>query len=273
MIGEHQVFPTVCAIAWMRDASEKAYQGYHYQGLENYKLFKGVIFDGSEVSEYQIDMNAEVVDEGTGLVVETKISSINAQGKIVFHYGAQLILVSQANVSPKVTLEIPTSAESTEALYSNGTLFHGPSLQGISEILECNDQGLLLRCQVPAIAALKQGDFPLSIDGEQSNIFANDLAYQAMLVWVKKELELGSLPSSTDSWTVYREVKLNECFYLQLNVVKSSGKGKQRGALTADIQLISESNEVLSELKSAKVTASAALSEIFLPKSTEETIV
>ncbi len=273
MIGDDQVFPTVCAIAWMRDASEKAYPGYHYQGLENYKLFKGVIFDGNEASEYQIDMNGDVVDEGAGLVVETKISSINAQGKIVFHYGAQLVLVNKQIVCPEINLAIPTSTESAKGLYSNGTLFHGPSLQGISEILECNDQGLLLRCQVPAVAAEKQGDFPLSNDGGESNIFANDLAYQAMLVWVKKELGLGSLPSSTQSWTVYREVTLNECFYLQLSVVKSSGKGKQRGALTADMQLISEKNEVLSEIKSAKVTASAALSDIFLPKSTKETTV
>ena len=145
-------------------------------------------------------------------------------------------------------------------------LFHGASLQGISEILECNDQGLLLRCQVPAVAVEKQGDFPLSNSGTQSNIFANDLAYQAMLVWVKKELGLGSLPSSTQSWTVYREVMLNECFYLQLTVVKSSGKVKQRGALTADMQLISEDNKVLSEIKSAKVTASANLNDLFLPK-------
>ncbi len=266
MIGGEQVFPTVCAIAWMRDASEKAYQGYHYQGLENYKRFKGVIFDGNEASEYQIDMDAKV-DDGGRLVVDTKISSINAQGKIVFHYGAQLILVSQHKANPKVNLALPTSAESAKALYRNGTLFHGPSLQGISEILECNEQGLLLRCQVPAVAATKQGDFPLSNSGSQSNIFANDLVYQAMLVWVKKELGLGSLPSSTQSWTVYREVTLNERFYLQLSVVKSSGKGKQRGALTADMQLISESNELLSEIKSAKVTASASLSDIFLPKS------
>jgi len=265
-IGDDKVFPTVCAIAWMRDASEKAYQGYHYQGLENYKLFKGIIFDGNEASEYQVDMNATVDDESSSLIVDTKISSLNAQGKIVFHYGAQLTLVRQAKVSPKVTLALPTTAEDAKALYSNGTLFHGPSLQGISEILECNAQGLLLRCQVPSVATEKQGNFPLSYSGEQSNIFANDLAYQAMLVWVKKELGLGSLPSSTTSWTVYREVLLGECFYLQLTVVKSSGKGKQRGALTADMQLISENNEVLSEIKSAKVTASASLSDIFLPK-------
>jgi polyketide-type polyunsaturated fatty acid synthase PfaA len=269
-IGDDQVFPTVCAIAWMRDASEKAYQGYYYQGLENYKLFKGITFDGSEASEYQIEMNAKSNDDGENLVVDTKISSINAEGKIVFHYGAQLTLVSQCKASPKVNLSIPASFENANALYSNGTLFHGSSLQGINGILACNEQGLLLRCQVPAVAVEKQGDFPLSNSGEQSNIFANDLAYQAMLVWAKKELGLGSLPSSTQSWTVYREVTLDECFYLELTVVKSSGKGKQRGALTADIQLISENNEVLSEIRSAKVTASANLNDLFLPKARNE---
>jgi len=107
----------------------------------------------------------------------------------------------------------------------------------------------------------------LNSANEHSNIFANDLAYQAMLVWVKKQLGLGSLPSSTERWTVYREVVLNERFFLKLNVVKSTGKGKKRGSLVADIQFISEANEVLSELTSAKVTASENLNNLFLPKS------
>ncbi|ALO36604.1 peptide-binding protein [Colwellia sp. MT41] len=270
-IGDEQVLPTVCAIAWMKDASEQAYQGYHYQGLDNYKLFKGIIFDGNEASDYKIDMNAEVFDDGVRLVVETKISSINAQGKTVFHYGAQLTLVNKLAVSPTVELTVPATGESAAALYSNGTLFHGPSLQGISEILECNEQGLLLSCQVPEVASVKQGEFALPCLGNiigknQSNIFANDLAYQAMLVWVKKQLGLGSLPSSTQSWTVYREVALGERFYLQLTVVKSSAKGKQRGSLVADIQFIAENKQLLSELKSAKVTASANLNGLFLPK-------
>jgi len=261
-IGEDQVLPTVCAIAWMKDAAQGAFEGFTYQGLTDYKLFKGVIFDGTEASEYQIDMTAELV--GDNVIVDTKISSINEQGKPVFHYGAKLTLVSKPKALPKAKLEINSAitGENAETLYSNGTLFHGPSLQGINEILKCDDQGLLLSCQVPEIASAKQGQFPLGA----SNIFANDIAYQAMLVWVKKQLGLGSLPSSTQSWTVYREVAIGERFYLQLNVVKSAGKGKQRGSLVADIQLISENNEILSELSAAKVTASANLNDLFLPK-------
>ncbi|WP_019027445.1 type I polyketide synthase [Colwellia piezophila] len=268
-IGDDQVLPTVCAIAWMSEAATAAYTGFHYQGLDNYKLFKGIIFDGNEASDYQIDMNAELINDS--LIVDSKISSVNADGKLVFHYGAQLTLVNELAVSPTVELTIPATGETAAELYSNGTLFHGPSLQGISEILECNEQGLLLSCQVPEVASAKQGEFAVPCLGNimgknQSNIFANDIAYQAMLVWVKKQLGLGSLPSSTQSWTVYREVALGERFYLQLKVVKSSAKGKQRGSLVADIQFIAENKQVLSELKSAKVTASANLNDLFLPK-------
>jgi len=273
-IGDDKVLPTVCAIAWMSEAATAAYTGFSYQGLANYKLFKGIIFDGSEASEYTIDMVAEIVDGN--LVVDTKISSINEQGKTVFHYGAQLTLVNKLSTSPVINLTVPTLGESAAELYSNGTLFHGESLQGISEILECNEQGLLLSCQVPEVASAKQGEFPIPslgniIGKNQSNIFANDIAYQAMLVWVKKQLGLGSLPSSTNSWIVYREVALNERFFLKLNVVKSAGKGKKRGSLVADIQLISENSEVLSELKSAKVTASENLNDLFLKKELPKT--
>ena len=69
----------MCAIAWMKDAAQAAFDGFTYQGLTDYKLFKEVIFDGAEATNYQIDMTAEIVDNG--LVVETKISSINVQEK------------------------------------------------------------------------------------------------------------------------------------------------------------------------------------------------
>ena len=110
------------------------------------------------------------------------------------------------------------------------------------------------------------------------NIFANDLVYQAMLVWVKDQLGLGSLPSSTQAWTVYRQVGLNELFYLQLNVVKATGvkvEGKaasKRGSLEADIQLFSADQQLLAEIKSAKVTASANLNTLFLPENTRSKV-
>ena len=144
-------------------------------------------------------------------------------------------------------------------------------MQGITHLIECDEQGLLLACKVPEVAQQKQGDFAIpgvssgTLSAEKHNIFANDLAYQAMLVWVKRELGLGSLPSSTQAWHVYGQVALGQPFYLQLTVVQSSGKGGKRGKLVADINFISEEGLLLAEMKTAKVTASDSLNDMFLP--------
>jgi len=295
VIGNDQVFPTVCAISWMSDAALSVYPEYVYQGISDYKLLKGVMFDEvtlakKEGKDFFIDMNiskSETVNEDT-LLIDSKISSINDAGKTVFHYSGQVILVSQSahnliegeskiasdltgnlinnlvdKLGDKLTSE---AANEANALYQNGTLFHGESLQGISHVIECDEQGLLLACKVPNVAQQKQGDFTISGTlGDTQNIFANDLAYQAMLVWAKRELGLGSLPSSTQSWKVYGQVELGKTFYLQLNVVQSSSKGGKRGKLVADINFISEDGFLLAEIKSAKVTASESLNNMFLP--------
>ena len=280
-IGEDQVLPTVCAIAWMSEACELSFAGFAYQGLNDYKLFKGVTFDAAtlakdEAVDYFIDMNAELSDDGFGLLVETKISSLNETGKPVFHYGAQIVLTAKKQSGELVELAgnaelTKIVSDSAKALYQNGTLFHGESLQGITDVISCDDNGLLLSCCVPAVALDKQGDFPLpaanrdnsASNATNHNIFANDLAYQAMLVWVKKQLGLGSLPSSTDAWTVYRQLNAGEAFYLKLDVVQASGKGKKRGKLVADMQLIDADKQLVASIKSAKVTASESLNDLF----------
>jgi len=265
IIGGNKVLPTVCAMAWMANAAESLCPDHYYIGLKNYKLFKGVVFDGTEASTYNIDLNSKnnEGDCSDNLVLETKISSVNNNGKTVFHYAAEIILQRNKAVAPKLTDAnvINTTAEINEQqidaareLYGNGTLFHGESLQGINAVLQCDDDGLLLACQVPEIAVDKAGQFPLTVH----NIFANDLIYQAMLVWVRKQLAMGSLPSTTLQWTTYRQVKISEQFYLKLTVVEQTGS-----KLIADISLISTDNELLAEIKSAEVTVSENLNQLF----------
>jgi hypothetical protein len=263
MIDNNPVMPTVCALAWMADAAENAFSGYHYQGLENYKLFKGVVFDGFEAKDYNIDLVIVDATDHDQLRLNAKISSQNNQGKTVFHYGAELIMrkygamenSEDAQLPDKIlkkAISVPTDEASQ--LYDDGTLFHGESLQGIVEILLCDDKGLLMACQVPAIASDKQGDFPLT----NQNIFANDLVYQSMLVWVRKQLAMGSLPSSTRHWTTYRQVNEGEGFYLQLTVVEQSSS-----KMIADILLIGTDDKILAKVKSAEVTVSESLNDLF----------
>ncbi|MGL1933320.1 MAG: SDR family NAD(P)-dependent oxidoreductase [Desulfotalea sp.] len=260
VIGGNRVFPSVCAISWMAEAVESTYQGYVYQGLENYKLFKGIVFDqdkNSESKQYFIDCNL-IETNDDGLKVDVKVSSLNESDIAVFHYGATLLLGRKKASHRRFAGELPKLAttQSREAadLYTNGTLFHGQSLQGIQDIMTCDGKGLLLSCSVSDLATEKQGAFSIA----SHNIFANDLVYQAMLVWVRKQLGLGCLPSSTKAWTVYREVNVNEAFHLVLEVVEQSNS-----KIIADIKLVDAAKEVLAEVHGAEVTASASLNELF----------
>ena len=69
-----------------------------------------------------------------------------------------------------------------------------------------------------------------------------------------------TLPSATAAWNVYREVKANEKFYLQLQV-KHADKTK----LVADIQLVDVNKHLIADVKSAEVTVSESLNDLFNP--------
>ena len=274
VIGGNQVLPTVCAIAWMSEAAISLYTGYHYQGLENYKLFKGIVFDGTQADEVNIDFKV-LADNADTLKLDAKISSTvsngSSNGKTVFHYGAELILTRSRNEAPVSALELPVLksdiSDEAKALYQNGTLFHGESLQGIIDVISCNDSSLLLGCKVPSIAQSKQGEFllPVKAGSTSHNIFANDLVYQAMLVWVRKQLGMGSLPSKTVAWQVNREVMLGEAFYIDLKVIEQTAS-----KLVADIALISEQKQILAHVKSAEVTISENLNNLFTKTSEDK---
>jgi acyl transferase domain-containing protein len=256
-IGKNQVLPTVCAIAWMMDAVALSYPDFVYLGLENYQLFKGIVFDGKQENDYFIDLNP-VEKTPDGLAVEVKISSINANGSPTFHYAATLLLAKENQTAPLYSAELPDlvlgKQANAAALYQDGTLFHGSSLQGIQSLLKCDDQGLLLSCLIPGSVKSRQGEFDLQVN----NIFANDLVYQALLIWARKALGLGSLPGSTLSWTVYAEVKVDQAFYLQLSV-----REQLANKIVADILLIDRDKQILAEISGAEVTCSASLNTLF----------
>ena len=270
VINNNRVLPTVCAIAWMSDAATTSYGDYQYVGFSDYQLFKGVIFDGSEASDYYIELTpmADSTNDTQGsaetIHVKAVIYSHNDDAKPVYHYGAQLILQKNALINKVFSgSKLPTlrlRATPDSSLYHDGTLFHGESLQGINHVVSCNEQGLLLACQVPDIANAKQGDFSI----EQSNIFANDLVYQAMLVWARQQYGLGSLPTACKQWTVYREVKAGEAFFLQLSVTQHDLNERRGSKVVCDIELIDKNQQLLAQISGAEVRASKALNKMFV---------
>lgn len=250
VIGGNAVLPTVCAMAWMINAAQSIYPDYRFISLSDYQLYKGIIVDGNEPNEVSIAVDRVKTTE-SDITLNIKI----ANGKVAY-YGAQ-IHMTQAHPQPTsilADLTLNTAATDATCFYQDGTLFHGDSLQVMQNLHYLDETGLLIECKVPLSSENKTGEFPI----DQVNVLANDAVYQAMLIWVKQQKGMGSLPSRTGQWVRQREIKAGETFYIQLQVDKVT-----KTKLVADIHIIDNKNTVISQIKSAEVTISKGLAALF----------
>ncbi|CDS99312.1 type I polyketide synthase [Vibrio coralliirubri] len=258
-IAGNPVLPTVCAIQWMREVAEQLL-GVNVS-VHNYKLLKGVIFDTDEVQELKLVLSSDAKSKGQLKAV------ISCQGRP--QYQAQL-LVASVQVSEDVQqastkrFEANTSAPVTtaQALYSDGTLFHGPRLQGITSVERFDDLGLLAQCQLPRIENSDCGSFIPKQGFGDSQPFAEDYLLQAMLVWARLKYGAASLPSAIGEFVCYAPMLNGDQGWLELSVIKSTAR-----SLQADISLYHQDGRLSAVMKGAKVTISKSLNDAFLPKS------
>ncbi|WP_172380340.1 type I polyketide synthase [Vibrio sp. Vb339] len=258
-IAGNPVLPTVCAIQWMREVAEQLL-GVNVS-VHNYKLLKGVIFDTDAVQELKLVLSSDAKSKGQLKAV------ISCQGRP--QYQAQL-QVASVQVSEDVQqastkrFEANTSAPVTtaQALYSDGTLFHGPRLQGITSVERFDDLGLLAQCQLPQIENSDCGSFIPKQGFGDSQPFAEDYLLQAMLVWARLKYGAASLPSAIGEFICYAPMHNGDQGWLELSVIKSTAR-----SLQADISLYHQDGRLSAVMKGAKVTISKSLNDAFLPKS------
>ncbi|PME58515.1 beta-ketoacyl synthase [Vibrio lentus] len=258
-IAGNPVLPTVCAIQWMREVAEQLL-GVNVS-VHNYKLLKGVIFDTDEVQELKLVLSSDAKSK------DQLKAMISCQGRP--QYQAQL-QVASVQVSEDVQqasvkrFEANTSAPVTtaQALYSDGTLFHGPRLQGITSVERFDDLGLLAQCQLPQIENSDCGAFIPKQGFGDSQPFAEDYLLQAMLVWARLKYGAASLPSAIGEFVCYAPMHNGDQGWLELNVIKSTAR-----SLQADISLYHQDGRLSAVMKGAKVTISKSLNDAFLPKS------
>ncbi|PML49907.1 beta-ketoacyl synthase [Vibrio lentus] len=258
-IAGNPVLPTVCAIQWMREVAEQLL-GVNVS-VHNYKLLKGVIFDTDEVQELKLVLSSDAKSK------EQLKAVISCQGRPQYQAQLQVAYVQESEDVQQASekrFEANTSAPVTtaQALYSDGTLFHGPRLQGITSVERFDDLGLLAQCQLPQIENSDCGSFIPKQGFGDSQPFAEDYLLQAMLVWARLKYGAASLPSAIGEFICYAPMHNGDQGWLELSVIKSTAR-----SLQADISLFHQDGRLSAVMKGAKVTISKSLNDAFLPKS------
>ncbi|MGR6501601.1 SDR family NAD(P)-dependent oxidoreductase [Shewanella sp. Koi 1] len=268
-INGHAVLPTVCAIDWMREAA-KAHLGKAVS-VSDYRLLKGIIFDEALLARnapIELELMLTPLADATQQSTEALTALISFEGRPQY----QAVLVAQTDDMPDAPrfevgelhslmqgiAQQPAIAD-RESLYSDGTLFHGPRLQGISEVLAFDDQQLIAKVALPAVALVDCGEFAPNLEDKGTQPFAEDLLLQAMLVWARLKYQAASLPSAIGEFVSYSPLGFGEKAVLVLDVIKHSSR-----SLEANIALYHQDGRLSCEMKRAKVTISKTLNQAFL---------
>ena len=207
MIGEHPVLPATCAASWVAYTCEQLYPGYRFFCLENYRVLKGIVFDDSLADEHVLDLK-EVSKDADRIVFDALIWSKNAKGRIIYHYSVRVTLEREMPTAPVFPLPGSFSGGSVEGelegslLYKNGTLFHGPSLQGVDRVLHLSRGKLVMSVVLPHMEERIQGQFP----AYTANPFIYDAIVQCLLIWAQYFYQAPCLPSSLRKLEQYRPI-------------------------------------------------------------------
>ncbi|MCS6135494.1 acyltransferase domain-containing protein [Shewanella baltica] len=279
-INGNPVLPTVCAIQWMREAAFDVLK--QPVKVQSYKLLKGIIFDTAVLQN-------GVLESAVPITLELELAPIALTDKaakdtdeylsgqfsalISFEGRPQYQAILVIDDAPSDNLATNSKATAFDAhslaglsaittassLYSDGTLFHGPRLQGIESVVKFDDASLVAKVSLPHVTLADCGSFVPNLAPKGSQAFAEDLLLQAMLVWARLKYGAASLPSSIGEFISHAPFAFGDKGYLVLEVVKHSGR-----ALEANIALYHQDGRLSCEMNNAKVTISKNLNGAFL---------
>lgn len=255
VIGGKAVLPTVCAVSWFINACESLHPGYQFYSVSDYRVFKGIVFDETTANEYSLALR-EVEKSSDALIISGKISSELPDGKLRYHYQAQIELRKTIPERPilssfNLSEESPVDGRS---LYDSKVLFHGPRFQGILQVLNISSAGLTTKCLLPHFPIEEMGQFPVNT----FNPYIADIHLQSLLIWANSQMGSVGLPLQIAKGTQFHPVPFDALSYATM-IVKSSTPHK----LVADVTSHDRDGYVFSQVVDAEITMNGNLFDLF----------
>lgn len=259
VIGGRPVLPVTCSMAWMSDVCEWLCPGYRTFRCHGHQVLKGIVFDDTLADSYLIESRELAGDVQAGeRRLDVVVSSVTVDGKTRYHYRAQLEL-RQSIPTPPVFHDIDLREDGAldgEVLYTDGTLFHGPSFRGVQRVLNLSVRRLTMRCLLPVVPLSMESQFT----GGTINPYLTDVAFQALVIAARRLQGAASLPLACERGEQYRPVGFDTPFFVTM-LVQSSTEHE----LSADLITHDADGRVYARLTGAKVTLSRQLNHLFGP--------
>lgn len=208
------------------------------------------MFDENLASEYVLDLKEIDRNSSEEIQFEAKIWS-QSSGKIRYHFSTQLKLQRQIPPAPtydslNITLDENLSIYS-QSLYQNGalSLFHGPSFQGVKQVLNASPEKLTMQCLLPSIGERQQGQFPV----QTFNPYIVDVEIHSTWLWLQHCCQQGCLPSEIENFEQFAIIPFDETFYVSAEI-----RSKTDITVVADVIAHNLEGKIYSRMLGAKGT-------------------
>ncbi|MGA2503441.1 MAG: KR domain-containing protein [Anaerolineales bacterium] len=254
-IGLHPVLPATCAASWIASVCEGLFPGYTFFQLEDFKVLKGIVFDENLADEHVLELNEIDKVQGEKVKFAARIRSKNKSGRPIFHYSLNATLVREIPETSihKVDLQVPSKGSEGilgKALYEDGTLFHGPSFQGVQRVVSMGEDRLVLEVLLQPIPPDKQGQFQL----QTYNPFAYDAIVQSLLIWAQRYYQAPCLPSHLVKLEQFRAIPFGVLSIVDMKIISHN-----QTSVVADIIVTDTQGTILAKFTELQGTISPAL--------------
>lgn len=265
MIGENPVLPATCAASWVASVSEQLYPGYAFSSIEDFKVLKGIVFDGSLSREHCLELKETQKSPDGNVQFKAQITSEKSNGNPVFHYSLNVELDRVPKPVTKHILSLLKEKNNNfpipgKKLYEDGTLFHGPSFQGVKQVLHLSEGRMVLECNLPALPPEKQGQFPT----QTTNPFVYDAIVQSILIWSQRFYDAPCLPSHLEKLEHFKAIPFEKNCLVDVQIISHT-----KSHVIADIWVTDKNGDVYVIFHKLKGTISPLLRHLIGKKNVD----
>ncbi len=198
VINGRAVLPMAIIIEWFAHGALHLNPGMQFQGFDDFRILKGIKLNADENIHLRI-LAGTIIHKGDVSLVPVELHSDE-----LLHASAIMILADnyESNVLPQLKPVNEKYKKKQGEYYNNGQLFHGQELQGILEVTQCSDKGIVANVSAAAQPSTWMNQ-PIR-SGWLTDPLILDSAFQMMILWSFEENDSASLPTAIASYRQYQ---------------------------------------------------------------------
>jgi acyl transferase domain-containing protein/NAD(P)-dependent dehydrogenase (short-subunit alcohol dehydrogenase family) len=256
VIDGHAVLPLALVLEWLAEGALHRHPGMVVAGVEQFRLFKGVVLRNHEPSAVSIRVG-KLQHRADSQIVAVEMQGILEGDRTVTHARGEVVLADRHLSASRVLGDpdlLPLSIDPDE-IYRR-VLFHGPAMQAIQLVEGYDDRAIAawVSTSPPPTSWIKR---PLR-QGWLTDPLAIDAAFQILVLWTTKRLGACSLPTAVGS---YRQ--FHRSFPAQGVRVLAAVRQFSEHRAVADIEFLDGEGQPVARIESYECVIDSSLNQAF----------